>query len=51
VKGKRLTDAREQHVEEIELLLMLGSRLASLYENSDPSRKRLLSNWRLRTVH
>jgi site-specific DNA recombinase len=39
---QRLADAREQHVEEIELLLKLGSRLASLYENSDPSRKRAI---------
>ena len=37
---QRLSEVREQYVEEIELLLKLGSRLASLYENSDPSRKR-----------
>jgi hypothetical protein len=31
--------AQEQYVEEIEFLLKVGSRLAQIYENSNPARK------------
>lgn len=41
---QRLGHAHELYIEEIELLLKLGGRLAEIYENSGPERKRAVMN-------